>query len=68
MPGRKPFAVPTAPPVECLLLSDCTGATDPGTYRSALHMIKMQGGGFGAVAASEALLDTSSAGVGSTGR
>jgi biuret amidohydrolase len=41
---------------ECLLLSDCTGATDPGNYRSALHMIKMQGGVFGAVATSAALL------------
>jgi biuret amidohydrolase len=41
---------------ECLLLSDCTGATDPGNYRAALEMVKMQGGVFGAVAPSEALL------------
>jgi nicotinamidase-related amidase len=42
---------------ECLLLEDCTGATDYGNYLSALHMVKMQGGVFGAVAPSGALLD-----------
>jgi nicotinamidase-related amidase len=26
---------------ECLLLSDCTGATDHGNYLAALQMIKM---------------------------
>lgn len=41
---------------ECLLLSDCTGATDYGNYLAALNMIKMQGGVFGAVAPSSALL------------
>jgi nicotinamidase-related amidase len=41
---------------ECLLLSDCTGATDYDNYLAALHMVKMQGGVFGAVAPSEALL------------
>jgi nicotinamidase-related amidase len=41
---------------ECLLLSDCTGATDVGNYEAALSMIKMQGGVFGAVAESSALL------------
>jgi biuret amidohydrolase len=41
---------------ECLLLSDCTGATDYGNYLAALHMVKMQGGVFGAVAPSDALL------------
>jgi nicotinamidase-related amidase len=41
---------------ECLLLSDCTGATDHGNYLAALEMMKMQGGVFGAVADSAALL------------
>jgi nicotinamidase-related amidase len=42
---------------ECLLLSDCTGATDVGNYESALKMVTMQGGVFGAVATSAALLE-----------
>ncbi|HKY16109.1 MAG TPA: isochorismatase family cysteine hydrolase [Microthrixaceae bacterium] len=42
---------------ECLLLSDCTGATDYGNYEAALKMVTMQGGVFGAVATSDALLD-----------
>lgn len=41
---------------ECLLLEDCTGATDVGNYRAALAMVTMQGGVFGAVAHSSALL------------
>ncbi|MGH8905482.1 MAG: biuret amidohydrolase [Egibacteraceae bacterium] len=41
---------------ECLLLSDCTGATDHGNYQAALKMMTMQGGVFGAVADSAAFL------------
>jgi nicotinamidase-related amidase len=41
---------------ECLLLEDCTGATDHGNYLAALQMVKMQGGVFGAVAPSSAFL------------
>lgn len=42
---------------ECLMVSDCTGATDYGNYLAALKMITMQGGVFGAVAESAALID-----------
>jgi nicotinamidase-related amidase len=41
---------------ECLLLSDCTGATDHDNYLAALKIVTMQGGVFGAVATSDALL------------
>ncbi len=41
---------------ECLLLEDCTGATDVGNYKAALQMVQMQGGVFGAVAHSDALI------------
>jgi biuret amidohydrolase len=41
---------------ECLMLSDCTGATDYGNHLAALSMIQMQGGVFGAVADSDAFL------------
>jgi nicotinamidase-related amidase len=46
---------------ECLVLSDCTGATDLGNHHAALKMVTMQGGVFGAVATSEALLKALSA-------
>jgi nicotinamidase-related amidase len=47
---------------ECLLLEDCTGATDYDNYLAALSMVKMQGGVFGAVAPSSALLSVLGAG------
>src|SRR5262245_5464707 len=43
---------------ECLLLTDCTGATDYSNYEAALKMVTMQGGVFGAIAPSSALLET----------
>ena len=42
---------------ECLLLSDCTAATDRGNHEAALKMVTMQGGVFGAHATSAALLE-----------
>ncbi|MFO1082866.1 MAG: isochorismatase family cysteine hydrolase [Reyranellaceae bacterium] len=42
---------------ECLLLSDCTAATDLGNHLAALKMVTMQGGVFGAVAPSTAVLE-----------
>jgi biuret amidohydrolase len=42
---------------ECLVLSDCTGATKYANHQAALDMMTMQGGLFGAYAASTACLD-----------
>ena len=42
---------------ECLLLTDCVGATDRGNHEAAIKMVTMQGGVFGAVAPSAALLE-----------
>ncbi|MES1162542.1 MAG: isochorismatase family cysteine hydrolase, partial [Rhizobacter sp.] len=42
---------------ECLILSDCTGATDAGNHAAALKMVTMQGGVFGAVSDSAALME-----------
>ena len=42
---------------ECLLLSDCTAATDHTNHLAALKMVTMQGGVFGAVAPSTAVLE-----------
>ena len=41
---------------ECLLLEDCTGATDYGNHLAAIKMVKMQGGVFGTVSTSKALM------------
>ncbi len=41
---------------ECMILSDCTGATDLGNHQAALKMVTMQGGVFGAVGDSTALI------------
>ena len=41
---------------ECLLLTDCCAATDQGNHEAAIRMVTMQGGVFGAVAPSAALL------------
>ena len=41
---------------ECVVLSDCTGATDLGNHEAALKMIKMQGGVFGSVSDSTSAL------------
>ena len=41
---------------ECLLLSDCTGATKLENHLAAIDMVKMQGGVFGAVATSAEFL------------
>ena len=46
---------------ECLIVSDATGATDRGNHDAALKMVTMQGGVFGAVASSAALLEAWSA-------
>ena len=42
---------------ECLLLSDCCGATDVGNHEASLKIVKMQGGVFGAVTTSQNVLE-----------
>lgn len=42
---------------ECLLLEDCCGATDRGNHDAAIKMVTMQGGVFGAVSASDAVIE-----------
>jgi nicotinamidase-related amidase len=42
---------------ECLILEDCTGATDKGNHLAALKMVEMQGGVFGAVANSTNVIE-----------
>jgi nicotinamidase-related amidase len=41
---------------ECTVLADCCGATDAGNHAAALKMIQMQGGVFGTVSDSHALM------------
>ncbi len=42
---------------ECVIVSDCTAATDRGNHEAALKMVTMQGGVFGAVATSAAVIE-----------
>ena len=42
---------------ECLVLEDCCGATNIGNHEAALNMVKMQGGVFGVVSDSSALIN-----------
>ena len=42
---------------ECVVLGDCCGATDPANHEAALRMVTMQGGVFGAVSSSGALVE-----------
>ena len=46
---------------ECLILSDCTAATDHGNHLAALKMVTMQGGVFGAVSDSKSVIEVVSA-------
>jgi len=43
---------------ECIVVSDCCGATDINNHNAALHMVTMQGGVFGAVADSSAVISS----------
>lgn len=43
---------------ECLLLTDCTAATDPKNHLAAIQMIQMQGGVFGTCSDSHRLIES----------
>lgn len=42
---------------ECVILEDCTGATDFGNHQVAIKMVTMQGGVFGAVSDSTSVIE-----------
>jgi nicotinamidase-related amidase len=42
---------------ECLILEDCTGATDYNNHLAAISMVTMQGGVFGAVSDSISVIN-----------
>ena len=42
---------------ECVLLTDCCGATDAGNHAAAIRMVEMQGGVFGAISDSRRFLE-----------
>jgi nicotinamidase-related amidase len=42
---------------ECVMLTDCSGATDAGNHAAAFKMVQMQGGVFGAVSESKQVLE-----------
>jgi len=42
---------------ECLIVEDATGATDRGNHEAALKMVTMQGGVFGAVSNTRAIIE-----------
>jgi biuret amidohydrolase len=41
---------------ECVMLTDCCGATDKGNHDAAIKMVLMQGGVFGAISDSASLI------------
>ena len=42
---------------ECLIVSDCTAATDAGNHAAALKMVTLQGGVFGAVSDAASIIE-----------
>ena len=51
----------------CVLLEDCTGATDRRNHDAAIAMVQMQGGVFGAVSSSYAAQTSGDRNVGVVG-